>query len=356
MPPSKPTVPGVALACVVAAGCGPSHWIGYACEVSIAPHRDAVAYHDNDAHRLVLRRDDGDHPLAYPRCVGSGDDIAGVLALADGWRALVYGYGVTAGNGFESGELKDEFACIVDFRTGATTDVNPLLLSYNLRQFQPTVGASTGWIYNHEVANDVVVIDLAKGVEAKLENAGGTIVELGTTARTVRAQPIDSGSLAPDHKGAVTVQDYDTTTWPPAPREPRLIPVRGRSYEVVVSTDGRWAAYYGSVAGDVYDLGLVDLEAGTLAFEQLQQPGDGKVRDVLVAGDAVWLLTAVTAPALRDRVYTLQWLDRNGAAVGPAKESRDDFAPALTWMPGRRRVASKASCAVDLLDLPPPVK
>jgi hypothetical protein len=343
------------LALVLGAGCGGGarHWIDSKCELSIAPRRDAVAFHDDDAKKLVLRREDGDHDAAYPPCVGDGTRIQGVVALADGWRALVWSYDVSGGNGFEHGEIADESACVVDFRTGATTDVDPRSLSRDLRHFEPTSGATTGWIYNREIAAPVQVIDLAGSRGALLELAGKAIVEVGTIARTVVNEIVDVGGV---YKSTLVVQDYDTTTWPPAPREPRRIPVAGRTDAVAISADGRWAAYAGGLLGDVYDLGLVDLESGAIAFEALGEPGDVRVGDLVASGDAVWLLVATSPPAPRERRYTVQWLDRNGTAAGGTRELRDDFPPQLAWLPGRHRVASGAYCSVELHDLPPPVK
>src|SRR5688572_22046767 len=96
-------------------GCGGHReWIDDARRPSVSPMRDAIAYADPDG--MVLRRADGVRRVAYGGCIGDSKLIDGVIALADGWRALAYGYRVSGGNWIESGSLRDTFACVVDFR------------------------------------------------------------------------------------------------------------------------------------------------------------------------------------------------------------------------------------------------
>jgi hypothetical protein len=343
----------LALMLMFASACGRTPWIRHACEWSLASGRDAIAYVEDAG--VVLRRDGRDIRIGRTGCLARESRVDGIVALRDGWSALVYGYDVTGGNWSESGEVHDSFACVVDFRSGASRSVEPELLSRDLRHFDATVGARTGWLYVHEIVRPVRVVDL-DGRSATLPEAGKTIVEIGTTIRTIEGKLEQTDPKLPIYRSTLVVRDYDAAVWPPALRATREIAVGGRTDRTVVSADGRWVAYDGSpyhvedgVHHAVGDLGLVDLASGKIAFEVLARPGSVHAGDLVSRGDAVWVL-ASTAPDLSD-VHTASWLDRTGVQVGAAVRTRS---PRLVWLPSRSRVLVDNLCSLELLDLPPP--
>jgi hypothetical protein len=345
----------LALILLVASACGRPPWLRHACEWSLAPGRDAIAYVDDGG--VVLRRDGRDHRVGFTGCLAPARGrIEGIVALRDGWSALVYGYRVHGGNWIESGAVRDALACIVEFRTGVSRGIDPALLSRDLRHFDATVGARTGWLYVHETVLPVRVIDL-DGRSATLPEAGKTIVELGTTIRTIQGELQQAHPQRPIYRSTIVVRDYDAAVWPPALRETRRIAVGGRTDRTVISADGRWVAYDGSPYHvdelghrTVGDLGLVDLAASKIAFELLARPGSLHVGDVISRGDAVWIL-ASSAPEISSGAYTASWLDRTGARAGAAARTRSHR---LIWLPGPRRVLVDDLCALELLGLPPP--
>lgn len=352
-----------------AAGCGGHHWIDYACDLSTAPHRDAIAFVPGNGGAIELRRDDGAHRLPWPACAGTGEHITGIVALADGWSALVYGYEVESGNMFESGTTGDEHACIVDFRTGATRDVSPVLLGNDIRMFHPTVGPRTGWIYDHMLGSAVRVIDLDGNREATLPDTGEyldteiAVAELDGTIRIVTGHLEEISQAHPIYKGSLVIRDYDPTAWPPVAGGPRTIAVGGRADAVAISADGRWVGYTGKPyyvgmesAGSVADAGVIDLETGRVVFERLHVPGDLSIHDIVSTSGGPWTLVTTDPDIPNGHVTSAHWIDPTGADTGSPRHVADDYNVELTWLPSRNKVESDVSCDVDLLDLPPPVK
>jgi hypothetical protein len=341
------------------AACRPSHWVSHACEWSAAasPARDAIAFFSDT--NVVLRRVDGDHQVAFAGCLaGAKDAIKEIVALEDGWSAFVYGYRVRGGNFFESGSVEDQFACIVDFRarTSRTFDVG---LIQSLRHAHVTAGERTGWLYIDSIGETLQVIDVKRGVSAELENAGQSRVEVGTTTRVIRRDLKQTDPAHPIYQSTLVINDYDASVWPPVLRGTRSIVVGGRTDRVVVSADGKWAAYDGSPyyvgmesQGPVGDLGLVDLATGNVVFEQLARPGSLHASDIVVRGGRPYVLVAARPdPYGSGDAATGYWLDDHGAQVGGTKRVSSDR---VTWLPAWSRVVVDASCDLDLVALPPP--
>src|SRR5690242_6558579 len=104
----------------------------------------------------------------------------------------------------------------------------------------------------------------------------------------------------------------------------------------------------------VADLGLVDVMAGTIAFEKLHVPGDVTVQDLVLDGDRPWTLVTTDPDVPNAHVTTARWLDPTGAYAAASRHVADDYNVNLAWMPSRKQIAADVSCDVDLLDLPPP--
>lgn len=347
----------VALA-LCAAACGRSHWVSYACEWSSSPPRDAITFLSDSG--VVLRRSDGDHIVGYAGCLSGGRKaIKDVIALADGWSAFVFGYGVRGGNFIESGSVENAFACVVDFRAKTSTSFDVHKITRDLRHVQATAGVRSGWLYIEAINETLQVLDLKTGASAELERAGTTYVEIGTTTRVIRRDLEQTDPNHPLYKSTLVINDYDASVWPPVLRETRSIVVGGRTDRVVVSSDGRWAAYDGSpyyvgmeTKGQVADLGLVDLSTGKIVFEQLARPGSMHASDIVVRADRPYVLVAATTdPYSHADTATAYWLDDHGAQAGSAKRVASNR---LTWLSAWSRVVVDASCDLDLIALSPP--
>jgi hypothetical protein len=344
---------------LAAAGCAKKHWISHECAHSVSPRRDAIVYASDDA--VVLRRDDGEHRVPFEGCLAAGKDIDHVVALADGWRALAFGYRVSGGNFIESGDVEDGAQCLIDFRAKTATPVDGSLFIDDMRHFEATVGAESGWVYVHSLIDPPRAVDVARGAFAELAGipdvnaSGAAIAERGGTGRVVTARYQQTDPDHPVYRFTIVVHEVALGAWPPSVTRTVEIPVNGRADRLRISDDSRWLAYSGNPwrpdGARVFDAGLVDLDERKVAWELLAQAVDLDVADVVVGPHGPQVLGLERAPGAGLEAGRLVWLGANGAR---GERSANVRAMAASWLPWRKRVLLDDACALDERDLPPP--
>lgn len=341
------------------AGCTKKHWLKHECAYSVSPARDAIAYAADDA--MVLRRPDGEHRVPFEGCLALGKDIEHVVALADGWRALAFGYRVSGGNMIESGDVEDTVACLVDFRARTAAKIDGRLFIDDMRHFEATVGARSGWVYVHSLIDPPRVVDVAGRAPAALvgigrANASGfAIAERDGTGVVVTAEYDQADRSTPVYDFRIVVYEVALGAWPPAVKRVADIPIEGRADRMRISDDARWLAYSGNPYRPggvrVFDVGLVDLEKRAVAWELSGQPAETSVADVVAGAAGPRVLGLERDPMASGDVGRLVWLGAGGARHD--KTAGVDAAGA-SWLPWRERVLLDRYCELDERDLPPP--
>ncbi|HUS63323.1 MAG TPA: hypothetical protein VMZ28_02230 [Kofleriaceae bacterium] len=340
-------------------GCAKKHWISHACAHAVSPRRDAIVYVTDDA--VALRRADGEHRVKLEGCLAPGKDIDHVIALADGWRALAFGYRVHGGNIIESGEVEDTVECLIDFRAKTATPIDGSLFIDDMRHLDATVGAESGWVYVHSLIDPPRVVDVARGAFAELAGipdmnaSGAAIAERAGTGRVVTASYEQTDPSHPIYKFTIVVYEVTLGAWPPAVTRAAEIPVSGRADQLRISDDARWVAYSGNPwrpdGARVFDAGLVDLEKRAVAWELLAQPVELDVADVVAGADGPRVLALERDPMASYDTGRLVWLSAAGARAEKTAKVRGMTA---SWLPWRKRVLLDDQCDLDERDLPPP--
>jgi hypothetical protein len=338
---------------VLAGACGgKSHWIEHACQVSLSSDRTAFVYVTDDA--VGMKRDGKDLRVPFTGCLATGKNISKVVALQDGWSAFVYGYRTVGGSIHHSnGTMEDERACLVDFRTLTSSEIDTSLVG-RLKHSELEVGAQTGRIY--VLGDNARAIDLAKreafplGVDAK------HVVEMGSVLRTVG---IDLDQIHPSHpiyKHTLVITDFAPDSWPPQAASTRQTVIKGRPDELAISDDGHWVGYTGTPyyeglesRGQVADTGLVNLDSGAITFELLAEPGDAHVGDVATTGAVPKVLVRRSSDGAYDGPVEVAWLDATGVKVS----SKTMRASRVHWVPSAKRLIVSQYCEHSLVDLAP---
>ncbi len=350
-----------ALLCALLAGggCAKKHWISHECAHAVSPRRDAIAYATDDA--VVLRRADGEHRVPFEGCLAAGKDIDEVIALGDGWRALAFGYKVSGGNWIERGEVDDTVECLVDFRAKTVTPVDGSLFIDDMRHFEATAGAESGWVYVHSLVDPPRVVDVARGAFAELTGipdmnaSGAAIAERPGLGRVVTTNFEETDPSHPVYRVTIVVHEVALGAWPPAVTRVAEIPIRGRADRLRISDDARWVAYSGNPwvpdGTRVFDAGLIDLDKREVAWEHLAQPVELDVADVVVTPGGPRVLLLERDPMASSDAGRLVWLDAAGAR---APKTANVTTTAASWLPWRKRVLLDHQCALDERDLSPP--